>query len=90
MAEGYGPSPGPPAQRFPPGPVPGQLILIQLTCPGPIWTGQRGPLTISGITQVVLAAGDDVGIPGLRPHRCRQLRAGSAENAAVTERVFSD
>jgi hypothetical protein len=38
----------------------------------------------------VLAAGDDVGIPGLRPHRCRQLRAGSAENAAVTERVFSD
>ena len=25
--------------------------------PGPAWTGQRGPLTISGITQVVLAAG---------------------------------
>ena len=24
--------------------------------PGPIWTGQRGPLTISGITQVMLAA----------------------------------
>ena len=35
--------------------------------PGPVWTGQRGPLTISGITQVVLAAGDDAGIPGLRP-----------------------
>jgi integrase len=43
--------------------------------PGPIWDGQRGPLTISGITQVVLAAGDDAGIPGLRPHRCRHTFA---------------
>jgi len=43
--------------------------------PGPVWTGQRGPLTISGITQVVLAAGDDAGIPGLRPHRCRHTFA---------------
>ena len=89
--------------------------------PGPVWTGQRGPLTISGITQVVLAVGDDIGIPGLRPHRARHtfatrlrrggadpaqvqallghasietaaryFRAGSAENAAVIERVFSD
>ena len=89
--------------------------------PGPIWTGQRGPLTISGITQVVLAAGDDAGLPGLRPHRARHtfatrlrqggadpaqvqallghasidtaaryFRAGSAENAEVVERVFSD
>jgi integrase len=89
--------------------------------PGPVWTGQRGPLTISGITQVVLAAGDDAGIPGLRPHRCRHtfatrlrqggadpaqvqallghasidtaaryFRSGSAENAAVIERVFGD
>jgi integrase len=89
--------------------------------PGPIWTGQRGPLTVSGVTQVVLAAGDDVGIPGLRPHRARHtfatrlrqggadpaqvqallghasidtaaryFRAGSAENAEVVERVFSD
>jgi integrase len=89
--------------------------------PGPIWTGQRGPLTISGVTQVVLAAGADAGIPGLRPHRARHtfatrlrqggadpaqvqallghasidtaaryFRAGSAENAEVVERVFSD
>ena len=87
--------------------------------PGPAWTGQRGPLTISGITQVVLAAGTDAGIPGLRPHRCRHtfatrlrqggadpaqvqamlghasidtaaryFRSGSAENAAVIERIF--
>ncbi|MGH3422931.1 MAG: tyrosine-type recombinase/integrase, partial [Streptosporangiaceae bacterium] len=89
--------------------------------PGPAWTGQRGPLSISGITQVVLAVGDDIGIPGLRSHRARHtfatrlrqggadpaqvqallghasietaaryFRAGSAENAAVIERVFSD
>ena len=88
---------------------------------GPIWTGRRGPLTVSGVTQVVLAAGEDAGIPGLRPHRCRHtfatrlrqggadpaqiqamlghasidtaaryFRAGSAENAEVVERIFSD
>jgi integrase len=56
--------------------------------PGPIWTGQRGPLTISGITQVALATGDDAGIPGLRPHRCRhtfatRLRQGGADPAQV-------
>jgi len=56
--------------------------------PGPIWTGQRGPLTISGITQVVLATGDDAGIPGLRSHRCRhtfatRLRQGGADPAQV-------
>jgi integrase/recombinase XerC len=87
--------------------------------PGPAWHGQRGPLTISGITQVVLAVGADAGIPGLRPHRCRHtfgtrlrqggadpaqvqallghasidtaaryFRSGSAENAAVIERIF--
>ena len=87
--------------------------------PGPAWHGQRGPLTISGITQVVLAAGAGAGIPGLRPHRCRHtfatrlrqggadpaqiqallghasidtaaryFRSGSAENAAVIERIF--
>jgi integrase len=56
--------------------------------PGPAWHGQRGPLTISGITQVVLAAGADAGIPGLRPHRCRhtfatRLRQGGADPAQV-------
>jgi integrase len=56
--------------------------------PGPVWDGQRGPLTISGITQVVLAAGAAAGIPGLRPHRCRhtfatRLRQGGADPAQV-------
>lgn len=84
---------------------------------GPLWTGQRGRLTISGITQVILAIGEDAGLPGLRPHRLRHtyatrqggadpaqvqallghasvetaaryFRAGSAEQAAVIERIF--
>ena len=47
-----------------------------------------GPLTVSGITQVVLATGADAGIPGLRPHRCRHtfatlLRRGGAGPAQV-------
>lgn len=56
---------------------------------GPLWTGQRGRLTISGITQVVLAVGEDAGIPGLRPHAsietaARYFRAGNAEQAELT------
>jgi len=56
--------------------------------PGPLWPGQRGPLTTSGIVQVVLAVGVDAGIPGLRPHRCRhtyatRLRQGGADVAQV-------
>jgi integrase/recombinase XerC len=55
---------------------------------GPLWTGQRGALTDSGITQVVLAVGDDAGITGLRPHRLRhtfatRLRQGGADPAQV-------
>jgi integrase/recombinase XerC len=42
---------------------------------GPLWVGQRGPLTVSGIVQVVLAVGADAGIAGLRPHRCRHTYA---------------
>lgn len=58
------------------------------TEPGPLWTGQRGPLTISGITQVVLAVGEEAGLPGLRPHRLRhtygtRLRQGGADIAQV-------
>jgi integrase len=55
---------------------------------GPLWTGQRGALTGSGITQVVLAAGRAAGIEGLRPHRLRhtfatRLRQGGADPAQV-------
>jgi integrase len=56
--------------------------------PGPLWIGQRGWLTISGITQVVLAVGEDAGVDGLRPHRLRhtyatRLRQGGADVAQV-------
>lgn len=55
---------------------------------GPLWTGQRGPLTISGITQVVLTVGEAAGLPGLRPYRLRhtyatRLRQGGADPAQV-------
>lgn len=56
--------------------------------PGRLFTGQRGPLSISGITQVVLAVGQDAKVPGLRPHRLRhtyatRLRQGGADPAQV-------
>ncbi|PZG08919.1 tyrosine-type recombinase/integrase [Nonomuraea aridisoli] len=56
--------------------------------PGPLWTGQRGPLTVSGITQVVLAAGADAGLDGLRPHDLRhtyatRLREDGADAAQI-------
>jgi integrase len=56
--------------------------------PGPLWLGQRGPLSVSGVTQVVLAVGHQAGIQGLRPHRLRhtyatRLRQGGADVAQV-------
>ncbi len=56
--------------------------------PGPLWLGQRGPLSGSGVTQVVLAVGRRAGIEGLRPHRLRhsfatRLRQGGADVAQV-------
>lgn len=56
--------------------------------PGPLWTGQRGPLSISGLTQVVLAVGQAANLPGLRPHRLRhtyatRLRQGGADPAQI-------
>ncbi|WP_214415075.1 tyrosine-type recombinase/integrase [Sphaerisporangium fuscum] len=95
------------------------LVDIRGRQPGPLWTGQRGALTISGIVQVVLAVGADAKLSGLRPHRLRHtyatrlreggadvaqvqallghasldtsaryFRAGTAEQAAVVDRVF--
>lgn len=56
--------------------------------PGALFLGQRGPLSISGITQVVLAVGAAAGLPGLRPHRLRhtyatRLRQGGADPAQI-------
>jgi integrase len=96
-------------------------IRLRGTGQGQLFTGQRGPLSVSGITQVALAVGADAKLPGLRPHRLRHtyatrlrqggadpaqvqallghgsietsaryFRAGSAEQAAVVERVFDE
>jgi integrase len=45
------------------------------TAPGRLFPGQRGPLSVSGITQVVLAVGEAAGLPGLRPQRLRHTWA---------------
>jgi hypothetical protein len=58
----------------------------------PLWIGQRGQFAVSGITQVVPAVGADAGSLGHASldtsARRRPERSGSAENAAVIERVF--
>lgn len=79
--------------RTVPIPAPGRgrisaWLLDRGTEPGALWTGQRGPLSVSGITQVVLAVGAAAGVPGLRPHRLRhtyatRLRQGGADPAQV-------
>ncbi|WP_425434782.1 tyrosine-type recombinase/integrase [Nonomuraea jiangxiensis] len=51
--------------------------------PGPLWTGQRGALTISGIIQVVPAVGDNAKLPGLRPHRLRHTYATRLREAGA-------
>jgi site-specific recombinase XerD len=55
---------------------------------GALWRGQRGPLTVAGITQLVLAVGAHAAIPGLRPHRLRhtyatRLREDGADVAQI-------
>ncbi len=63
-------------------------LLARSNQPGPLWPGQRGPLSVSGVTQVVLAVGRHAGIQGLRPHQLRhtyatRLRQGGADPAQV-------
>lgn len=53
-----------------------------------LWVGQRGPVSIDGITKVVLAVGATAGLPGLRPHRLRhtfatRLRQSGADPAVI-------
>lgn len=51
-----------------------------------LWLGRNGPLTTSGIAQILRKRGDAAGIPGLHPHRFRHtfahewLAAGGQES----------
>jgi integrase len=43
--------------------------------PGGLWLGRHGPLTVDGITNVVMAVAKDAGLPSIRPHRLRHTFA---------------
>jgi site-specific recombinase XerD len=54
---------------------------------GPLWTGQRGPLGVRGVTGIVRAAGRDAGL-AVHPHQLRhtyatRLREGGADVAQI-------
>ncbi|WP_329058066.1 tyrosine-type recombinase/integrase [Amycolatopsis sp. NBC_01480] len=61
--------------------------------PGPLWIGPGGmPMTVAGITRVVVLTGEAAGIPGLRPFRLRhtcgvRLREDGADVSLVRERL---
>ncbi|MDP9843697.1 tyrosine-type recombinase/integrase [Streptosporangium lutulentum] len=53
-----------------------------------LWTGQRGRLSVDGVTDVVRAVGKAADLPGLRPHRLRhtyatRLREAGADHAQI-------
>ncbi|MER6831972.1 tyrosine-type recombinase/integrase [Streptosporangium sp. NPDC000563] len=53
-----------------------------------LWVGQRGRLTVDGVTDVVRVVGKTAGLPGLRPHRLRhtyatRLREADADHAQI-------
>ncbi|WP_406312212.1 tyrosine-type recombinase/integrase [Streptosporangium sp. NBC_01639] len=64
-----------------------QPALAEATGEG-LWSGQRGRLTVDGVTDVVRATGQAAGLPGLRPHRLRhtyatRLREAGADHAQI-------
>ena len=52
---------------------------------GPLWLGQRGGITSSGITQMLRRLGRRAGVEGVRPHRFRHTSAHRAQVAGITE-----
>jgi len=40
-----------------------------------LWLGKKGPLTASGLAQLLERRGDDAGVPGVHPHRFRHYFA---------------
>jgi len=56
--------------------------------PGPLWLGQRGPLSVSGVTQVVLAVGRQAGIKGCGRTGCGTPTPPGCGRAAPTQHRF--
>jgi site-specific recombinase XerD len=52
---------------------------------GPLWIGQRGAITTSGITQMLRRLGRRAGVADVRPHRFRHTSAHRAQVAGITE-----
>lgn len=50
-----------------------------------LWLGERGPMTVSGIAQMVRRRGDQAGLPGLHPHLLRHSWAHGVLSAGVSE-----
>jgi integrase/recombinase XerC len=52
---------------------------------GPLWIGQRGAISTSGITQMLRRLGRRAGVADVRPHRFRHTSAHRAQVAGITE-----
>jgi integrase len=52
---------------------------------GPLWLGQRGALSTSGITQMLRRRGRTAGVADVRPHRFRHTAAHRALTSGLRE-----
>jgi len=50
------------------------------------WLGKRGPMTRSGMLQMVRARGEQAGIAGLHPHQLRHTAFDACDNAGLQPR----
>src|SRR3712207_9329570 len=48
-----------------------------------LWLGRKGPLSDSGVRQMLERRGEDAGVPDLHPHRFRHTMAHRSEERRV-------